>query len=98
VEARCFERDSPRDQMVVTIFLILVFGLLVGAAVKGRMDKANIPLNWNGGARWWEAWLPSRQQGPPYIPNENENENENGGRRTRTGGYVDLNSEEPNEL
>jgi hypothetical protein len=49
------ERDSPRDQMVVTIFLILVFGLLVGAAVKGRMDKANIPLNWNGGARWWEV-------------------------------------------
>jgi hypothetical protein len=50
------ERDSPRDQMVVTIFLILVFGLLVGAAVKGRMDKANIPLNWNSGTRrWWEV-------------------------------------------
>jgi hypothetical protein len=50
------ERDSPRDQMVVTIFLVLVFGLLVGAAVKGRMDKANIPLNWNSGTRrWWEV-------------------------------------------
>lgn len=50
------ERDSPRDQLVVTVFLILVFGLLVGAAVKGRMDQANTPINWNVGTRrWWEA-------------------------------------------
>jgi hypothetical protein len=50
------ERDSPRDQLVVTVFLILVFGLLVGAAVKGRMDQANMSLNWNtGNRRWWEV-------------------------------------------
>ncbi|KIM24046.1 hypothetical protein M408DRAFT_245468 [Serendipita vermifera MAFF 305830] len=51
VEARCFERDSPRDQLVVTVFLVLVFGLLVGAAVKGRMEQTNSTLNWNVGTR-----------------------------------------------
>ncbi len=34
------ERDSPRDQFVVTLFLIIVFGLLVGAAVKGRIENS----------------------------------------------------------
>ncbi|KAF9456551.1 hypothetical protein BDZ94DRAFT_1292806 [Collybia nuda] len=60
VEARCFQRDSPRDQLVVTLFLLTVFGLLLGAGVKSRMLKAgiNAELSWNSGRRWWEAWMP----------------------------------------
>ena len=47
------ERDSPRDQLVVTLFLLVVFGLLIGAAIKGRMAKV---VNWNAGTRrWWEV-------------------------------------------
>ena len=47
------ERDSPRDQLVVTLFLLVVFGLLMGAAVKGRMAKV---VDWNTGTRrWWEV-------------------------------------------
>ncbi|CAA7265785.1 unnamed protein product [Cyclocybe aegerita] len=42
VEARCFQRDSPRDQLVVTLFLLTVFGLLLGAGVKNRMLKAGL--------------------------------------------------------
>lgn len=46
------ERDSPRDQLVVTLFLIVVFGLLLGAAIKSRMGM----VNWNSGnRRWWEV-------------------------------------------
>ncbi|KAF9069044.1 hypothetical protein BDP27DRAFT_1223239 [Rhodocollybia butyracea] len=56
VEARCFQRDSPRDQLVVTIFLLLVFGLLLGAGIKSRMEKAGLNVNstWNNGFTWWE--------------------------------------------
>ncbi|KAH9835567.1 uncharacterized protein C8Q71DRAFT_762605 [Rhodofomes roseus] len=63
VEARCFQRDSPRDQLVVTIFLLTVFGLLLGAGIKGRMVKAGLDpsLPWSAGRRWWEAWVPQRQ-------------------------------------
>lgn len=63
VEARCFQRDSPRDQLVVTIYLLTVFGLLLGAGVKARMVKAGLDtgLNWNSGRKWWEAWIPRRQ-------------------------------------
>ena len=47
------ERDSPRDQLVVTLFLLIVFGLLIGAAIKGRMAKV---VDWNAGTRrWWEV-------------------------------------------
>ena len=47
------ERDSPRDQLVVTLFLLIVFGLLIGAAIKGRMTKV---VDWNAGTRrWWEV-------------------------------------------
>ena len=47
------ERDSPRDQLVVTLFLLVVFGLLIGAAIKGRMSKV---VDWNTGTRrWWEV-------------------------------------------
>ncbi|KAJ3539449.1 hypothetical protein NM688_g6362 [Phlebia brevispora] len=62
VEARCFQRDSPRDQLVVTLFLLTVFGLLLGAGVKNRMVKAGFDtsLAWNRGRRWWEAWVPQR--------------------------------------
>ncbi|KAI0068363.1 hypothetical protein BV25DRAFT_1793860, partial [Artomyces pyxidatus] len=63
VEARCFQRDSPRDQLVVTLFLLTVFGLLLGAGIKGRMVKAGLDttLPWNTGRKWWQVWLPQRQ-------------------------------------
>ncbi|KAF8078605.1 hypothetical protein FPV67DRAFT_1775768 [Lyophyllum atratum] len=65
VEARCFQRDSPRDQLVVTLFLLTVFGLLLGAGIKSRMAKAgfntDISQPWNAGRRWWEAWMPRQQ-------------------------------------
>ncbi|KAG9077392.1 hypothetical protein FRC06_008946, partial [Ceratobasidium sp. 370] len=62
VEARCFQRDSPRDQLVVTLFLLIVFGLLLGAAVKGRMEKAgfNSERLWSQRRNWYEAFVPSR--------------------------------------
>lgn len=56
------ERDSPRDQLVVTLFLLTVFGLLVGAGIKARMEKAGINVDasaaWDAaraGRRWWEV-------------------------------------------
>ncbi|KAK0465166.1 uncharacterized protein EV420DRAFT_1301784 [Desarmillaria tabescens] len=63
VEARCFQRDSPRDQLVVTLFLLTVFGLLLSAGIKSRMIKAGIDTSvpWNAGRRWWEDWTPRRQ-------------------------------------
>ncbi|GJJ09678.1 hypothetical protein Clacol_003902 [Clathrus columnatus] len=68
VEARCFQRDSPRDQLVVTLFLLTVFGLLVGAGIKSRMEKAGIRVDANAAwdaarvsRRWWESFLPTNQ-------------------------------------
>ncbi|EJD03910.1 uncharacterized protein FOMMEDRAFT_167215 [Fomitiporia mediterranea MF3/22] len=60
VEARCFQRDSPRDQLVVTLFLLTIFGLLLGAGIKGKMVKAGIDFSvpWTSGRRWWETWNP----------------------------------------
>lgn len=53
------ERDSPRDQLVVTLFLLTVFGLLLGAGIKSRMVKAGLGADmaesWNAGRRWWEV-------------------------------------------
>ena len=51
------ERDSPRDQLVVTFFLLTVFALLLGAGIKGRMLKAGFDtsLPWNTSRRWWEV-------------------------------------------
>ncbi len=53
------ERDSPRDQLVVTLFLLTVFGLLLGAGIKNRMQKAGIsgglPWNRTSRERWWEV-------------------------------------------
>ncbi|KAF5356032.1 hypothetical protein D9756_003776 [Leucocoprinus leucothites] len=63
VEARCFQRDSPRDQLVVTLFLLTVFGLLLAAGVKTRIAKAGLAaeLPWHNGRRWWETWGSGRQ-------------------------------------
>ena len=51
------ERDSPRDQLVVTLFLLMVFCLLLGAGIKGRMAKAGIDTSapWNTGRKWWQV-------------------------------------------
>ena len=51
------ERDSPRDQLVVSLFLLTVFGLLLGAGIKGRMVKAGLDtsLPWNTGRKWWQV-------------------------------------------
>jgi hypothetical protein len=51
------ERDSPRDQLVVTLFLLTVFGLLLGAGIKNRMEKAGLDsgIAWSTGRRWWEV-------------------------------------------
>ena len=42
------------------MFLLTVFGLLVGAGIKGKMVTAGIDLNapWSNGRKWWEVrWL-----------------------------------------
>jgi len=51
------ERNSPRDQLVVTLFLLTVFGLLLAAGIKDRMLKAGFTptLSWNPRRRWWEV-------------------------------------------
>ncbi|PPQ80843.1 hypothetical protein CVT25_001968 [Psilocybe cyanescens] len=69
VEARCFQRDSPRDQLVVTLFLLTVFGLLLGAGIKTRMLKAGITAEvpWNRrntNTRWWEVSLAQNHLNP----------------------------------
>jgi hypothetical protein len=53
----CTERDSPRDQLVVTVFLIIVIGLLIGAAVKTRMEQIGFDRNavWSSSRSWWEV-------------------------------------------
>ncbi|PFH54491.1 hypothetical protein AMATHDRAFT_66 [Amanita thiersii Skay4041] len=82
VEARCFQRDSPRDQLVVTLFLLTVFGLLLGAGVKSRIERAGLAaeMPWNAGRRWWEAWIPRRPEDFGFG-------RLNGGRETERGGY-----------
>jgi hypothetical protein len=42
---------------VVTLFLLTVFGLLLGAGIKGRMVKAGLDtsLPWNTGRKWWQV-------------------------------------------
>ena len=51
------ERDSPRDQLVVTLFLLTVFGLLLSAGIRSRMLKAGLDTNLlrSSGRRWWEV-------------------------------------------
>lgn len=43
--------------MVVTLFLLTVFGLLLGAGIKSRMVRAGFDaeMPWNAGRRWWEV-------------------------------------------
>ncbi|EMD42041.1 hypothetical protein CERSUDRAFT_110585 [Gelatoporia subvermispora B] len=86
VEARCFQRDSPRDQLVVTLFLLTVFGLLLGAGIKGRMVKAGLDtsLPWSASRRWWEAWVPQRQ------PEDVRLEEQRNHSRDRRGDYLSL--------
>jgi len=87
VEARCFQRDSPRDQLIVTLFILLVFGLLLGAGIKRRMEKAGFDTTeaWMSGRRWWEMWLPSRQPESYSLPTR------------RRGAYVGVLTEPTNE-
>ncbi|OCF32889.1 hypothetical protein I317_00782 [Kwoniella heveanensis CBS 569] len=60
VEARCFKRDSPRDQLVVTFFLLIVFGLLLYAAIRARLRRAIETRGQPQDLREWsEALLPS---------------------------------------
>ncbi|KIY71639.1 hypothetical protein CYLTODRAFT_369002 [Cylindrobasidium torrendii FP15055 ss-10] len=63
VEARCFQRDSPRDQLIVTVFLLVVFGLLLGAGIKSRMLKAGFDpsVSMDAGRRFWDDWTPRVQ-------------------------------------
>ncbi|KAF9015177.1 hypothetical protein BDQ17DRAFT_1294761 [Cyathus striatus] len=63
VEARCFQRDSPRDQLIVTLFLLTVVGLLLCAGVRIRILKAGLgsEMPWNTGRNWWQAWIPRRE-------------------------------------
>jgi hypothetical protein len=74
------ERDSPRDQLVVTLYLLIVFGLLLGAGIKSRMRKAGIEasLPWNTTSeRWqwqvrdgllWSSYTPLSAQLPSSSP------------------------------
>jgi len=43
----------------VTLFLLTVFGLLLGAGIKGRMVKAGLDgsLPWHAGRNWWQVGL-----------------------------------------
>jgi hypothetical protein len=97
VEARCFQRDSPRDQLVVTLFLLTVFGLLLGAGIKSRMEKAGLDtsLPWSTGRRWWEEWMPRRQPERFGLHDRTL-----GGSRERNGrerDYVSIPAESPRE-
>ncbi|GFZ43218.1 hypothetical protein JCM24511_00937 [Saitozyma sp. JCM 24511] len=59
VEARCFKRDSPRDQLIVTFFVLTVFALLLWAGVRSRLRKAIEARGRPTDLREWsEALLP----------------------------------------
>lgn len=36
VEARCFKRDSKRDEIVVVVFVVITLGLLVFAKLRSK--------------------------------------------------------------
>ncbi|KAI0655071.1 hypothetical protein C8Q70DRAFT_1047476 [Cubamyces menziesii] len=94
IEARCFQRDSPRDQLVVTLFLLTVFGLLLGAGIKGRMLKAGFDtsLPWSASRRWWEAWVPPRQPEDIRLSDTGRNQPA----RDRWGEYAPVSDSPPN--
>ncbi|CAO1622919.1 unnamed protein product [Parajaminaea phylloscopi] len=52
VWARCFQRDSGKDQTIVTLYLFIVVGLLVAAALRSHLTL------------WIEEF---RQGGPPAL-------------------------------
>jgi hypothetical protein len=54
---------------VVSLFLLTVFGLLLGAGIKGRMVKAGLDtsLPWNTGRKWWQV----RCNALPLLDNDN---------------------------
>ncbi|ORX34178.1 hypothetical protein BD324DRAFT_636945 [Kockovaella imperatae] len=59
VEARCFKRDSPRDKLIVTFFIIIVFGMLVFAGIRARLRKAIDKRGKPADLREWsEALMP----------------------------------------
>ncbi|KAJ4486185.1 hypothetical protein J3R30DRAFT_3820284 [Lentinula aciculospora] len=93
VEARCFQRDSPRDQLVVTIFLLVVFGLLLGAGIKRRLEKAGLDVGstWNNGVTWWEhlrSRMPVEELGLYRLRNRTGNDT-----RSRREEYVPVSNE-----
>lgn len=42
---------------MVTLFLLIVFGLLLGAGIKNRLEKAGLAteMAWDNGRRWWQV-------------------------------------------
>ncbi|WVN85618.1 uncharacterized protein L203_100767 [Cryptococcus depauperatus CBS 7841] len=63
VEARCFKRDSPRDQLVVTFFLLVVVSLMLYAALRARLRRAIETRGRPQDLReWGEALLPVQLQ------------------------------------
>lgn len=46
----------------MTLFLLTVFGLLLGAGIKGKMEKAGLEarFNWTAGRELWEVCSPMR--------------------------------------
>lgn len=38
VWAKCFERDSYKDQSIITLYLLVVVGLVGFAAMRGRVE------------------------------------------------------------
>ncbi|GMK60025.1 hypothetical protein CspeluHIS016_0902420 [Cutaneotrichosporon spelunceum] len=63
VEARCFKRDSPRDQIIVTSFLFLVVGMLLFAGIRSKLRRAIETRGQPTDLReWGEALLPDALQ------------------------------------
>ena len=42
---------------MVTLFLLIVFGLLLGAGIKNRLEKAGLvtEMAWDNSRRWWQV-------------------------------------------
>ncbi|KAK1927698.1 hypothetical protein DB88DRAFT_478917 [Papiliotrema laurentii] len=63
VEARCFKRDSPRDQIIVTFFVLIIIGLLLFQAIRSKLRQAIEQRGRPTDLREWsEALLPDRLQ------------------------------------
>ncbi|TYJ55902.1 hypothetical protein B9479_003425 [Cryptococcus floricola] len=95
VEARCFKRDSPRDQLFVTFFLLIVIGLLLYAAIRSRLRKAIEERGRPTDLRQWgEALIPEplQQYSTAFLPGaQNRGGRAGGGMRSAgvsAGGYA----------